>query len=193
MSCNKFSRDCAANSAETTHRVLDSQRFCNTDQLHLAIVADGVAQHDPRKESNARSCCRDKVWFLSLPAQVGHQCVFLGRMSETISQHTRSRNKTRASSRPTHGGAHRAPPRPGTSPSAPPEIRKASKDAANALADAQANNQPHRRHQAHSTRFLNTTGTSRAFALAKSPTNVLVSGDQRPPISPASTTRRALA
>ena len=32
-----------------------------TDQLHLAIVADGVALHDPRKESNSRSCCRDKA------------------------------------------------------------------------------------------------------------------------------------
>ena len=64
--------------------VLDSWRFCKkpckrhrqwsslqvatcrrTDQLHPAIVADGVAQHDPRKESNARSCCRDKAWFSS--------------------------------------------------------------------------------------------------------------------------------
>ena len=74
--------------------VLDSWRFCKkpckrhrqrsslqvatcrrTDQLHPAIVADGVAQHDPRKESNARSCCRDKAWFSSTPpAHVGHQC-----------------------------------------------------------------------------------------------------------------------
>ena len=46
-----------------------------TDQLHPAIVDDDVAQHDPRKESNARSCCRDKAWFSStLPAHVEHQC-----------------------------------------------------------------------------------------------------------------------
>ena len=32
-------------------------------------------KHDPRKESNARSCCRDKAWFSSTPpAHVGHQC-----------------------------------------------------------------------------------------------------------------------
>ena len=37
---------------------------------------------------------------------------FFLRKVEMMSQHTRSRNKTRASrSKPTHGGAHRAPPR----------------------------------------------------------------------------------
>ena len=45
------------------------------DQLRLAIVADGGAQHDPRRGFNARSCRRGKAWFSSIPpAPVEHQC-----------------------------------------------------------------------------------------------------------------------
>ena len=72
---------------ENTSPALDSWRSCRkpckrhrqrsslqvatcrrTDQLHPATVGDDVAQHGPRKESNARSCCRDKAWFSSLPS-----------------------------------------------------------------------------------------------------------------------------
>ena len=58
----------SARSQKKRHRQRSSLQVATcrrTDQLRPAIVADGVAQHDPQKKSNARSCCRDKAWFSS--------------------------------------------------------------------------------------------------------------------------------
>ena len=48
--------------------------------------------------------------------------------------------------------------------------------------------EPHRNHQGYSTRFFRTQGIARPLASAKRPTNVRVSSDQRPPVSPAKNT-----
>ena len=70
--------------------------------------------------------------------------------------------------------------------STPPERR--SRDAAKTLAEAHAKRDPHRKRH-----VVKWEAPSLALAWANKRTNVFVSLDHRPPISPASTTRRALA
>ena len=78
-----------------------------------------------------------------------------------------------------------------TSPSTPPCF-SSNKEAAKVLAAAQLKMAPHLTLHACSARLLRMGGSDLAFALAKRDKNLRVSSDQRPPISPARTTRRAL-
>ena len=70
----------------------------------------------------------------------------------------------------------------------PPPERRSKRDAAKAFAEAHAKRDPHHKRHTCSTRRRKMEGSSLAL-----PARMFVSLDHRPPISPASTTRRALA
>ena len=80
----------------------------------------------------------------------------------------------------------------GTWPSAPGEARKSSRDSAYARAAAQLSIEAHLRRQAARALSCISAGTSLNLACASEDKNDAVSLDHRPPVSPASTTRRAL-
>ena len=79
----------------------------------------------------------------------------------------------------------------GTSPSTPPPCFN-SNEPTKARAAAQLKMAPHLILHTCSARLFRMGGSDLAFALAKRDKNLRVSSDQRPPISPARTTRRAL-
>ena len=118
---------------------------------------------------------------------------FWGTMKEgTVRQSIQEKITTR-----THGARPACLCSPSTShmegvlPSEPCTQRRPRSDAATAFAAAHDSMAPHRMRHACSARFCKIVVSCRALALANCDTNDLVSADQRPPTSMASTTSLA--
>ena len=115
---------------------------------------------------------------------------FFGRKEGTVNQSVqKSQHAIMEPGRRACG--HPQPPMEGVWPSEPCAQRRPRSDVATAFAAAHDSMAPQRMRHACSARFCKTAVSCRALALANCDTNDLVSADQRPPTSMASTTNLA--